>query len=103
MTKGNWAVDELEYIDETAGWVYFTGRKDTPIEKHLYRVPLAGGKVERVSSEAGMHDSVFADNQSVYLDYFNSLSQPPQVSLHGDKGQHLAWVEIGRASGRERV
>ncbi|MGL5410513.1 MAG: S9 family peptidase [Shewanella sp.] len=93
LTKGAWAVDELEYIDETAGWVYFTGRKDTPIEKHLYRVPLAGGKIERVSSEAGMHDPVFADNQSVYLDYFNSLSQPPQVSLRGDKGQHLAWVE----------
>lgn len=93
LTKGNWAVDQLEYIDETAGWVYFTGRKDTPIEKHLYRVPLAGGKVERVSREAGMHDPVFADNQSVYLDYFNSLSQPPQISLHGDKGQHLAWVE----------
>lgn len=93
LTKGNWAVDELEYIDETAGWVYFTGRKDTPIEKHLYRVPLAGGKVERVSSEAGMHNPVFADSQSVYLDYFNSLSQPPQISLHGDKGQHLAWVE----------
>ncbi|MGH1379944.1 MAG: S9 family peptidase [Shewanella xiamenensis] len=93
LTEGNWAVDELEYIDETAGWVYFTGRKDTPIEKHLYRVPLAGGKVERVSREAGMHDPVFADNQSVYLDYFNSLSQPPQISLHGDKGQHLAWVE----------
>ncbi|MDI5834014.1 S9 family peptidase [Shewanella xiamenensis] len=93
LTKGNWAVDGLEYIDETAGWVYFTGRKDTPIEKHLYRVPLAGGKVERVSREAGMHDPVFADSQSVYLDYFNSLSQPPQISLHGDKGQHLAWVE----------
>lgn len=93
LTKGNWAVDELEYIDETAGWVYFTGRKDTPIEKHLYRVPLAGGKVERVSSESGMHNPVFADSQSVYLDYFNSLSQPPQISLHGDKGQHLAWVE----------
>lgn len=93
LTKGNWAVDELEYIDETAGWVYFTGRKDTPIEKHLYRVTLAGGKVERVSSEAGMHNPVFADSQSVYLDYFNSLSQPPQISLHGDKGQHLAWVE----------
>ncbi|MGI2157001.1 S9 family peptidase [Shewanella baltica] len=93
LTKGEWAVDELEYIDETAGWVYFTGRKDTPIEKQLYRVPLAGGKVERVSKLAGMHNPVFADNQSVYLDYFNSLSQPPQISLHGDEGQQLAWVE----------
>lgn len=93
LTQGDWAVDELEYIDETAGWVYFTGRKDSVVEKQLYRVPLAGGKIERVSQLAGMHDPVFADNQSIYLDYFNSLSQPPQISLHGDKGQQLAWVE----------
>lgn len=93
LTQGEWAVDELEYIDEAAGWVYFTGRKDTAVEKQLYRVPLAGGKVERVSKQAGMHSPVFADNQSIYLDYFNSLSQPPQISLHGDKGQQLAWVE----------
>ena len=65
LTKGEWAVDELEYIDETAGWVYFTGRKDTPIEKQLYRVPLAGGKVERVSKQAGMHDPVFVLHRNV--------------------------------------
>lgn len=93
LTQGEWTVDKLEYVDETAGWVYFSGRKDTPIEKQLYRVPLAGGKIERVSHGAGMHSPVFADNQTVYLDYFNSLSQPPQISLHGDKGQRLAWVE----------
>ena len=93
LTKGDWAVDELEYVDEAQAWVYFSGRKDTPIEKQLYRVPLTGGKIERISEHAGMHNPVFADNQSVYLDYFNSLIQPPQISLHGDKGQQLAWVE----------
>jgi dipeptidyl-peptidase 4 len=93
LTRGDWAVDELEYVDEAQGWVYFSGRKDTPLEKHLYRVPLEGGDIERLSERAGMHDAVFAENKSLYLDYFSSLSQPPQVSLHGDKGQQLAWVE----------
>ncbi|QYJ85537.1 S9 family peptidase [Shewanella mesophila] len=93
LTRGDWAVDEVEFIDEKQGWVYFTGRKASVIEKHLFRVPLKGGKVEQVSERSGMHSPVFADNQAVYLDYFNSLAQPPQISLHGAKGEHLAWVE----------
>lgn len=93
LTKGAWVVDEVEYVDEQAGWVYFTGRKSCVIEKHLYRVPLTGGEIEQISRRAGMHGPVFADNQPIYLDYFNSLVQPPQVSLHGAKGDRLAWVE----------
>ncbi|MCL1057526.1 S9 family peptidase [Shewanella gelidimarina] len=93
LTKGDWAVDEVEFIDEDAGQVYFTGRQTKVTEKQLYRVAIAGGKVEPISTRSGMHSTVFADNQPVYLDYFSSLSQPPQVSLHDDSGQRLAWVE----------
>lgn len=93
LTKGDWAVDEVAYIDEKAGWVYFTGRKASIIEKHLFRVPIKGGKIEQISQRSGMHAPVFADNQAIYLDYFNSLAQPPQISLHSSEGKHLAWVE----------
>lgn len=93
LTKGDWAVDEVAYIDEKAGWVYFTGRKASIIEKHLFRVPIKGGNIEQVSQRSGMHAPVFADNQAIYLDYFNSLAQPPQISLHSSEGKHLAWVE----------
>jgi len=93
LTSGDWVVDTVEFIDEKAGWIYFTGRKDTAVEQHLYRVALTGGEIEGVSQRRGMHSPVFAEKEAVYLDYFSSLVQPPQVSLHGDKGQHLAWVE----------
>ncbi|PKG59107.1 S9 family peptidase [Shewanella sp. GutDb-MelDb] len=93
LTKGEWAVDDVEFIDEKAGQVYFTGRQTKVTEKQLYRVAIAGGKVEPISTRSGMHSTVFADNQPVYLDYFSSLSQPPQVSLHDDSGKRLAWVE----------
>ncbi|MCG9697617.1 S9 family peptidase [Shewanella sp. Isolate11] len=93
LTKGDWAVDQVEYVDEQGGYVYFTGRKASVIEKHLFRVPLKGGKIEQLSQRSGMHDAVFADNQPIYLDYFNSLAQPPQISLHDENGQRLAWVE----------
>ncbi|NMH65947.1 S9 family peptidase [Shewanella salipaludis] len=100
LTHGDWAVDALEYVDEASGWVYFSGRKDTVIEKQLYRVPLNGGEIENVSQGSGMHDAVFAENKPVYLDYFSSLSQPPQVSLHDALGRQLAWVEQNRVDER---
>ncbi|BAJ03570.1 dipeptidyl peptidase IV [Shewanella violacea DSS12] len=93
LTSGDWTVDEVELVDEKTGWIYFSGRKTLVTEKHLYRVPLNGGEVESISQRSGMHSPVFAENEAVYLDYFSSLSQPPQISLHGDKGQRLAWVE----------
>ncbi|WP_194944971.1 S9 family peptidase [Shewanella sp. TC10] len=93
LTQGDWVVDALELVDEKGGWVYFSGRKDSVVERHLYRVPLTGGEIEKISSRSGMHSAVFADNKPVYLDYFNSLSQPPQVSLHDENGKQLAWVE----------
>lgn len=93
LTKGDWAVDSVEFIDEKGGQIYFTGRKIKVTEKQLYRVAIAGGKIEPISTRSGMHSTVFAENQPVYLDYFSSLSQPPQVSLHNDSGKRIAWVE----------
>ena len=98
LTSGDWTVDEVELVDEKTGWIYFTGRKTLVTEKHLYRVPLNGGEVENISQRSGMHSPVFAENEAVYLDYFSSLSQPPQISLHGDKGQQLAWVEENKVN-----
>ncbi|MCL1142202.1 S9 family peptidase [Shewanella gaetbuli] len=95
LTQGDWVVDHLEYIDEANGYVYFTGRKDSVVERHLYRVSLNEGasSIQLISQRSGMHKSVFADNKPVYLDYFSSLQQPPQISLHDASGKHLAWVE----------
>ncbi len=98
LTTGDWTVDALEYVDEKNGLVYFTGRKDTPIERQLYRVALAGGSVEKISKRHGMHNAVFAKKKNVYLDYFNSLTQPPQISLHSDDGKLLQWVEQNKVS-----
>jgi dipeptidyl-peptidase-4 len=95
LTQGEWVVDGLEFVDEASGWVYFSGRKDKVIERHLYRVKLSEGpkSIEKLSQVAGSHQSVFADNKPVYVDHFSSLIQPPQVSLHDADGKHLAWVE----------
>lgn len=96
LTKGRWIVDKIEAIDQKKGLVYFTGRKDTPIEKHLYKVALKGGKVSRVSQRSGMHHIAFSKDASIYVDNFSTINTPPQVSLHKANGKQLTWLSENR-------
>ncbi|TDF38284.1 S9 family peptidase [Alteromonadaceae bacterium M269] len=99
LTSGDWIVDEIEAIDEKKKIIYFTGRKDTPIESHLYSVSYAKPKAldqdstTRVSQRSGFHDIVFSDDAAVYIDRFSTANTPPQVSLHNNLGDQLTWLE----------
>jgi dipeptidyl-peptidase-4 len=92
LTSGKWVVDDLEAIDEKRQSVYFTGRANTPTERHLYQVSLGGGNVERVSTRSGTHNISYSKDASVYVDSFSSTNTPSQVSLHSADGKHLTWL-----------
>ncbi len=92
LTSGDWSVDALLAVDAQAGWVWFAGTKDSPLEKHVYRVPLAGGEVQKLSTTPGMHAPVFARNASVYVDHWSSDTVPPQIELFANDGARLATL-----------
>ncbi|MGS2719247.1 DPP IV N-terminal domain-containing protein [Paraglaciecola aestuariivivens] len=92
LTKGKWVVDKIEAVDDKRGLVYFTGRADTPIEKHLYKVALAGGQISKVTQRDGFHNIAFSKDASVYVDSFSTTNTPQQVSLHKANGQQLTWL-----------
>ncbi|GAA6139291.1 S9 family peptidase [Arenicella sp. 4NH20-0111] len=92
LTKGEWALDRLEGISDSGKEVYFTGRKESPLEKHLYSVSLDSLNIEKLTERAGYHNISLADNGAAYVDKFSSTTQPPQVSLHDSKGTHIAWL-----------
>ncbi|WP_444896080.1 DPP IV N-terminal domain-containing protein [Microbulbifer sp. SSSA005] len=94
LTKGDWVVDELEAVNEQANRLYFTARKDTPIERHLYEVSLQGeSDIKRISQRSGMHSIEFSEDASGYIDKFSSVTTPPQVSLHSSSGTRVTWLE----------
>lgn len=93
LTEGEWIVDALSAVDESAQTVYFTGRMDSPLEQHLYRVSLLDeSNPERISQRQGMHSITFSDAGDGYIDRFSSSTTPPQVSLHAVSGERRTWV-----------
>lgn len=102
LTSGDWQVDSVAAVDDTTGFIYFMGRKETPIERHLYRVSMTTtnpSQPTRLSQRQGFHTVDFAPNQRSYIDYFSSSTQPPQVSLHGPTGERIVWLHQNSVDG----
>jgi len=86
LTSGPWSVDEIEGVDEDMGIVFFTAAKDSPLHKPLYRVPIEGGSIGRVTPEDGFHAVTFAPDGLRFVDVHDRLSQPPKALLREASG-----------------
>jgi dipeptidyl-peptidase-4 len=106
LTKGEWVVDSLTRVDEKNGWVYFTGRADTPLERHLYKVPLSGKSpenVQRITKRNGFHSINFSATSESYIDSFSNTQTPKQVSLHLANGEHITWLAENKVTAAHPV
>jgi len=92
LTAGQWIVNDLNAVDEKNGFVYFTGRKDTPLEAHLYRVPLIGGEIVRLTEAGSSHATVVAKDGSGFLDTWSSVVSLPKVALRDTQGKVVTML-----------
>lgn len=93
LTAGAWMLDDISGIDEANEKVYFTGTDQGPTECHLYMIPFAGGKPQRITQEPGTHAVVIDHATQRFIDTYQGLDQPPVVSLRSlDDGSELAVI-----------
>ena len=98
LTQGEWVVDGLLAIDETAGLAYVSGTRDGATEAHVYAVPLSGGEPRRLTQAPGMHAATFARNASVFVDSWSSDTTLPQIELFTADGTKLATLLVNDVS-----
>ena len=87
LTDGAWDVTEFYGVDEANGWVYFAASEASPLERHLYRVPLNGGAMERITREPGTHSISFSPDFSLFIDTYSSAAVPPLARVHEADGR----------------
>ncbi len=79
ITKGNWEIASFS-VDAAKKQLYFLANEAHLAERQIYRVPLAGGKIERVSAPtAGTHDAVYSPNFRYVADWFSNDTTPPEL------------------------
>lgn len=92
LTHGEWMVEEVLGVDETVGTVYFSATKDSPTQRHVYSLPLAGGEPKRLTRAGGWHDAKFSNNASVFVDTWSDPRTPPQIELFRASGEKIATL-----------
>ncbi|MGD8326317.1 MAG: S9 family peptidase [Sphingomonadales bacterium] len=97
ITSGDWAVEAVKRVDEVRGLIFFTGYKDTPLERHLYEVSFQSPQTPKRLTKAGMtHVVDVAAGGKAFIATSSSPAQPPQVGLYDGQGQLLRWIEENR-------
>jgi dipeptidyl aminopeptidase/acylaminoacyl peptidase len=114
LTSGKWPIVNVLHTDPVSGFVYFSAHHDEkrPYDIHICRVPLAGGKVQRLSEGKGSHDAQFAPDLSLFIDTVSCPDSPPQSTLRSASGEALhgfdaadisAWKEAGWTAPEQAV
>ncbi len=100
ITKGEWVVRGVEYVDEENREIIFRGsgrnRHEDPYFVHYYRVNFKGGKIEDLTPEKLQHEGVFSHDHKYFTDTYSSPDTPPvTVMRRASDGKEL--MVLGKA------
>lgn len=92
ITSGDWAVTSVLGVDAKNKEVYFVATKETPLEKHLYKVGIQNSKVTRLDKEPGMHTGILSSNFEYLYDSFANANTPRKVNIISTKNGNAETV-----------
>jgi len=96
VTSGNWEVPDVDAVDEKEGAVYFTATEKSPLERHLYRVPLEGGVATRLTTTDGTHSINMSPDAQHYVDTYSDVTAPPRQDLYRADGTRAFVINENR-------
>lgn len=92
LTKGNWDVTDFYGYDELTKTAYFQAAKESPLERHVYKVD-SKGKIVCLDARAGTHQASFAKSFKVAIAQFNNTTTPNCYSVITNAGKNLRIIE----------
>jgi dipeptidyl-peptidase-4 len=91
LTEGEWMIDTPAwnllipshpvFVDPAGAWAYFSCTKNSPLERHIYRVNITNGALEQVSQPAGFHFSALSGDGQYLVDQYSDISTPPVTKI----------------------
>jgi len=105
VTSGKWEARTLHGVDESGGWIYFSGTERSPIGGDVYRIRLDGTGMQRLSAAEGTHSAEFSPSFAYYTDTWSTITSPPQTRLHKSDGTEVRTIAGNRvaAAGEYRL
>ena len=84
LTKGRWEVRGVA-LSPDRRWFYLTTNEVSPFEQHLYRMPTAGGAMEKITTKVGKHTALVSPDGQMLADVYSYVNRPPDLFLSRDR------------------
>ncbi|HPI54991.1 MAG TPA: DPP IV N-terminal domain-containing protein [Chitinophagaceae bacterium] len=81
VTQGPWLVNEILGYNAKTGELFFTSSKESPMQKNVYAVALANGKMRLLSSTLGSHTASLSANGNFLIDQYNNRNTPRNIEV----------------------
>ena len=85
ITKGEWLVRGVEFVDTTARQVYFRASgmnpKQDPYFVHLYRINMDGSGLVAMTDADATHNTSFSSDRKYYVDQWSRVDLAPRLQL----------------------
>jgi len=95
LTDGKWEISDLAGVDEKSDWLYFYGKKDSPLQQNIYRTNLFFTELSRISKYDGWHNAIFSPNFKYYIDYYSNAYTPTKTILNNADGVQIRLLDSG--------
>lgn len=81
ITKGDWLVTDVLGFNEKKKEIYFVSTKESPLERHLYRINWTNFKMQRLDNADGMHSGILSSDGNYLYDVYSNANTPRVANL----------------------
>lgn len=96
ITRGEWLVTDVLGFNAKKNEIYFASTKETPLERHLYKVNVISQETKRLDKEPGMHSGTLSPSGDYLVDSYTNGTTPRAIHLintHNQKDKSLYVAE----------
>ncbi len=80
LTRGRWEVRDVDLTPDRRSF-YLQTNEVSPFEQHLYRMPVTGGPMEKITSKSGKHTTFVSPDGQLVADVYSYVNRPPDLFL----------------------
>ena len=93
ITQGEWEVTDFYGADAKDKSIFIQATKESPVERHLYKVDVTTGNMQQLDTSAGTHRALFSPSKTNLIDQWNSFEVPSKTDLVRASGKLIRNIQ----------
>ncbi len=89
VTRGNWVVTDFLGWDQKGKSICFRSTEVSPLERHAYRLDMAGGTKTQLTRDPGTHDVTISPDGRYCFDSWSSYTVPGKIVAREASGAEI--------------